>query len=102
VETLSFFDVSGVDPLLDEEEAITLDYYTYPVTSIFSKFDSSHHLLVNEIGCNRILSRIMPRGVDFFPEEESPRGVAFLCTLFFCILFTLRDCIHDVITTTAK
>ena len=72
------------------------------ITSVFTKLDASNHLLINKVCSDGILGRVVPWSKDLFPEEQSPRSVPLLSTLFFCILFTLWDGVHNMITTTAK
>ena len=69
---------------------------------VFSKFDSSDILLVDEVGGDGILGWVVPRAEDFFPEEESPGGVPLLGSLLFGILLALTDGVHHVVTSATK
>lgn len=59
------------------------------VAPVLTKFNTTYHLLVDKIGCDRIFGGLMPRREYLFAKEETPRSIALLGTLFFRVLFTL-------------
>lgn len=75
---------------------------TYLLTSVLPKLDSSHHLLVDEVGGHVVLRGVVPGCEDLFSKEEPPWSVALLCTLLLGVLLTLRNGIHDMVTATAQ
>lgn len=72
------------------------------ITTIFSKLDSSDHLLVDKICAYLIHCRIVPRREDLFPKEQPPWCVHLLSSVLFSVLFTLWNGIHHVITSTTE
>ena len=74
----------------------------YLVTSVFSKLNSSHDLLVNEISGNSVFTRLVPRSEDFFAEKQPPGGVPLLGSLLLGVLFALANGVHDVVTSTSE
>ena len=75
---------------------------THLLAPILSKLDSSDHLLVYEIGADRVLRRVMPRREYLLAEEEAPGSVALLGAHFLGILLTLGYGVHDVVSLTSK
>ena len=74
----------------------------YLVASVLSKLDASYDLLVNEIGCDSVLTRLVPWSEDFFAEEQPPGCVPLLGTLLLGVLLALADGVHDVVTSTSE
>lgn len=75
---------------------------THLLTPVLPKLDSTHHLLVDEVGGHVVFRGVVPGCKDLFVEEKPPRGIAFLSTLLLGILLTLGDGIHDMVTATAQ
>lgn len=74
---------------------------TYPVTAVFSKFDTPDDLLVNKVGGDVVVRGTMPWREYLLPEEQPPGGVPLLGSLLLGILLTLRHSVHHVIISTA-
>ena len=75
---------------------------THLLTPILSKLDSPDHLLVDEIGADRVLRGVMPWGEYLLAEEEAPGGIALLGAHFLGVLLTLGNGIHDVVSLTSE
>lgn len=72
------------------------------ITAVLSKLDTTNHLLVYEVSTNRIICRVVPGSKDLLPEEESPWSIPLLSSQLFSVLLTLRDGVHDVVSSTAE
>ena len=72
------------------------------ITAVLPKLDPPDNLLIDEVCSNRIISWIVPRSKDLLAEEESPWCVALLGTHLLGVLLTLRDGVHDVVTSTTQ
>lgn len=59
------------------------------VAPILAELDAADDLLVDEVGGDRVVGRLVPRSEDLFAEKEAPRGVALLGALLFRVLLTL-------------
>ena len=67
------------------------------VTAVLPELDPPHHLLVDQLGGDQVLGGGVPWGEYLFPEEESPGGIALLCTLFLGVLLALGNGVHHVV-----
>jgi len=72
------------------------------ITAVLAELNPSHNLLVDEVRCDSVGLRIVPRRKDLLAEEQSPRRIALRRSLLLGVLFTLRYSVHDVVTTTAQ
>lgn len=73
----------------------------YPITAVFSKFDTPDDLLVYKVGGDVVIRGTVPWCEYLLPEEQPPGSVPLLGSLFLGILLTLRHSIHHVIISTA-
>ena len=58
--------------------------------------------MVNEVSADWVIWRVVPGGKYLLAKEQSPWSIPPLCTHFLGVLFTLRDRIHHMVTTTAQ
>jgi len=75
---------------------------THLITSVLAKLDTTNYLLIDEVGRDSVRFRIVPWSKNFFTEKQSPGGITFHSSLLLGILFTLRDSVHDMITTATQ
>ncbi len=59
------------------------------VTSVFTKLDAPDDLLIDKICRDSVLGWVVPWSKYLLPEEQSPRSIPLLSTLFLCVLLTL-------------
>ena len=72
------------------------------ITAVLPKLNPPDDLLVDEVCSNRIISWVVPGSKDLLAEEESPRCIALLGTHLLGILLTLRDGVHDMVTSATQ
>ncbi len=67
-----------------------------------NKTNKATHLLVDQVGGDRVLGRTVPGRENLLAEEEAPGRVPLLGALLLGVLLALADGVHDVVAAAAQ
>ena len=73
-------------------------YKTHLLTAVFSELDPPDHLLVDQVGPNRVVSWVVPGREDLLAKEKPPGRVPLLGTHFLGVLLALGNGVHHMVS----